>query len=601
MEDQDEFVSINPHKSIYRKLGSSSHGFNESIAELIDNSIDARTALQKSGKEKLIIKITINDDDCIIEDNANGMSLKEAQKAITLAESEKTEDDLGKFGFGLKTSCLSIGDKFELITSKLNSNEEYRIIFDVDKFEKDSSVSFSKFPIKKKSRESEIHFTKILISKLKIRLFNKVNNLKKDIGKRYRAYLENNVDIYVNNQLCVADKINWSEGYPIEVKVFTQYGEITGIVGLMKESSQKGFYGFDLFRNKRMIRTYSKFGFSEHPTMARIAGELNLNFVPVTHEKNKFIEESSEYIAAEDALKESPVLKELIKNARKSSDEEKATDPRTLERIEQYKDYINKALGEREVKELFNPNVNKSGILKKNIKEDSVEDVSNIEVEERASPENESKQNLSIRNNRERNPRNTHIMPRKIKIKDKEFNWDHKFDHIVGGPIKYFDIDKIKGIIITTNKAYPAFSATKDPAYYVAENIIDSIAEIYCTDNNENTIEKFNEIKSLLLAKVANIELQIEESNQKNNSKLEKNETCQICGKKIRSNSVLTKYCNDCYKKQLKEQAKRYYNSEDYKQRTKELRASIKEKNKEETNRLFKEFMLELRNKKETT
>ena len=36
-------INITPHKSIYRKLGRSSHGFNESVAELVDNSIDAMT------------------------------------------------------------------------------------------------------------------------------------------------------------------------------------------------------------------------------------------------------------------------------------------------------------------------------------------------------------------------------------------------------------------------------------------------------------------------------------------------------------------------------------------------------------------------------
>ncbi|MGC8899119.1 MAG: hypothetical protein ACP5KP_01200 [Candidatus Micrarchaeia archaeon] len=36
-------INITPHKSIYRKMGRSGHGFNESIAELVDNSIDAMT------------------------------------------------------------------------------------------------------------------------------------------------------------------------------------------------------------------------------------------------------------------------------------------------------------------------------------------------------------------------------------------------------------------------------------------------------------------------------------------------------------------------------------------------------------------------------
>ena len=44
-------INITPHKSIYRKMGRSSHGFNESVAELVDNSIDAMTEEQREGKD----------------------------------------------------------------------------------------------------------------------------------------------------------------------------------------------------------------------------------------------------------------------------------------------------------------------------------------------------------------------------------------------------------------------------------------------------------------------------------------------------------------------------------------------------------------------
>ena len=38
----------------------SSHNLNESVAEMIDNSIEARTDAQKEGKEDLAIHITID-------------------------------------------------------------------------------------------------------------------------------------------------------------------------------------------------------------------------------------------------------------------------------------------------------------------------------------------------------------------------------------------------------------------------------------------------------------------------------------------------------------------------------------------------------------
>ncbi len=67
----------------------------------------------------------------------------------------------------------------------------------------------------------------------------------------------------------------------------------------MKDSSQKGYYGLHTYRNNRLIMPFNKVGFSAHPTVARIFGEIHLDFVPVTHnkksfeiasEKNKFLE-----------------------------------------------------------------------------------------------------------------------------------------------------------------------------------------------------------------------------------------------------------------------------------------------------------------------
>jgi len=90
-----------------------------------------------------------------------------------------------------------------------------------------------------------------------------------------------------------------------------QGNKIYGWYGLMKEGSQKGYYGFNVFRRGRMITSYDKIGIPEHATVARITGEIHMDHVPVTHNKREFIKDSKEYILAEEVL--SKQFKNIVK------------------------------------------------------------------------------------------------------------------------------------------------------------------------------------------------------------------------------------------------------------------------------------------------
>src|SRR3989344_8881433 len=96
-----EKINITPDKSLFPKLGQTGYTVAEALSELIDNSIDARDK-----KVNIDIMIDKNKGVIIIEDDGSGMDKSIASQSIILGNSSKKEGELGKFGIGLKTSCM---------------------------------------------------------------------------------------------------------------------------------------------------------------------------------------------------------------------------------------------------------------------------------------------------------------------------------------------------------------------------------------------------------------------------------------------------------------------------------------------------------------
>jgi hypothetical protein len=510
-------IKILPNKSIYRKLGRSSHGFNESIAELVDNSIDAMTDAQREGKEKLEINIDLiyrkqkpGTEYITVRDNAKGMTETEAAKAIVLAESAKTTEELGEYGFGLKTAALSIGKVFTISTGKIDVPEATSLRFDEDDWEKNEELSWDSFPCQIVEKPKGEHGTNIKIEKLKIRLNDaKLQSLFVDMGRRYRTYIERgNVIIRINSVKCIAEKIKWATGYPEDFEISTKFGKVYGKLGLMTEGSQKGLYGLDLFKRNRLIKPYAKFGIPEHPTVATIMGELHMNFVPVTHEKNKFIEDSLEYEEVEKQCKDSEIFKKIIREARKTQTE-RTIDEKTNEKVKNWEDMIAQAYRDPELRDMVNSNV-KGKDDAENKQEKGVNEKVNVEKRDQQIKPAEQ-ENKEPETHRDRKPKKIHEVIRHIlTIFGKTFVFKHEWIYSPGLGRKDYKKEENGPLTIFTNTAFPAFSATKDQPFYAANNIIESIAELYAKEGNLG-IDKMNEAKDLALRKVAEIKNQIEE------------------------------------------------------------------------------------------
>lgn len=306
-------IDITPDKTLFPKLWSSWYSIPQALAELIDNSIDARV------DNWMEISINLFSDKITIADRWVWMNFEEIKNAVILAKSNK-KGKLWEFWLWLKTSCLSLWKTFKVISKKIWEEKEYKVIFDTEKWLKNDSWDIEVF---EREIPKEKHYTVIEISDLKSKtVLTAEKRLKEDIQVRFGHYLDE-ITIKINWDRVFKKKIELSEWTIKDIDIETKYWKIVWWVWLMKDSSQRWLYWLHSYRNHRLIIPFNKIWFSAHPTVARIYWEINLDFVPVTHNKKSFEKESDEYKTVESLMELE--LKELVQEARKKKWEELQT------------------------------------------------------------------------------------------------------------------------------------------------------------------------------------------------------------------------------------------------------------------------------------
>lgn len=102
---------LTPGIELLESMRSVGYSFDDAVADLIDNSITADASMVEVEGD------VIGGRYVTILDNGNGMSPEEARTALRLAgtgRDSRKDDDLGRFGLGLKTASLSQGRKLTL-------------------------------------------------------------------------------------------------------------------------------------------------------------------------------------------------------------------------------------------------------------------------------------------------------------------------------------------------------------------------------------------------------------------------------------------------------------------------------------------------------
>jgi len=506
-----EYVSVIPDPSMMRKAGQTGYSFSEIISELVDNSIDAMIE-----NVKLIVNINIEPDTVEVIDNAFGMNKKEMNDAAVLAKCKKEAGKLGLYGLGLKTSCVALGGYFEVISLKRGESSAYKTWWDEEEWEQRHEwalpmETLSEVPDQLKQSK---HGTIVRIKKLRYKAGNKINQLRGDIGRRFAPFINKEiVEIQVNDQPCKALTANIMEDTKRDISIETSHGPITGWVALLKNSSQRGYYGFDTFRFGRMITCYDKISFNPHPAVARVVGELHMNHVPVTANKREWEKDSPEYEEAERLIAEN--IKEILAESRKLATEKRVG---TVEKnkLEQFKEGLAEAIKSDQLKEYTRPEREVSSSHKdgnsqeteKNTKneEDKIIENTNVEmqleVEKRDEQTIPSKGSVEPQNTgRKRIPKKTHLVNKnQIIVKGRIFDYQHEWSHLgEDGPIyeKYYDKNARK-LEVFTNLDFPAVHVTEDRAYYAFTQIVEAIAMIMVEEANAD-FDKFDDIRQILL------------------------------------------------------------------------------------------------------
>ena len=295
---ETKYINITPHRSILVKIAQTGYSCEEALAELVDNSIDARTA-----NKILRVDVKINSRLISVSDNGFGMNEKEFAECIKLGYSNK-KGQLGEFGLGLKTACSSIGKFFTINTSQFNQAEEYMLEFNENEWLKNGK--WAEFPMKIKYNVSDEKFgTVVIIKDLKIKITpSLIEKVKKELSSRFKPFIEyGRVKIRVNGEYCKSKTtLLTKEGKrKFSLKV-SSFGKIYGWWGYKIAGAAKENFGFNTLRRERLITIYDKIGLKSNSEIKQIVGELNMDFVPVTHDKRDWMKESKEYQAAEKAL-----------------------------------------------------------------------------------------------------------------------------------------------------------------------------------------------------------------------------------------------------------------------------------------------------------
>ena len=172
------------------------------LCDIIDNSIDA-------GATK--IWLDIEKDKIMITDNGKGMDLEILREALKLGSDIIREDNtcLGKFGMGLSTASISIGDRTTVLTKSKLTNEILKSSVDINIIKlKNKFVKFLGQADEKDEKLFNVRLNNeksgtIVILEQCTGIKNKnigqfSNKMKSVIGRIYRKFM-NKIEFYVND------------------------------------------------------------------------------------------------------------------------------------------------------------------------------------------------------------------------------------------------------------------------------------------------------------------------------------------------------------------------------------------------------------------
>lgn len=337
-------IEVTVDKSHLVTIGERLYGESvELIRELVNNAYDA---------DATEVKVQIRDDTITVEDNGSGMDLGGFKQYFNIGSPEKRirrkspkfgRDRIGEFGIG-KFATLSACSRFEVWSKK--GDFQGRVIFDKREWEE----------------SGEKWHLPLELEKIDLRLHDGTKVTLKGVHKRFNLQeVEKRVietvpikapdfTVYLNSHKITT---RFVPGHRIPFLEGTEFGIIHGEIIITSQlDSSMDEAGVECKVKKVTIKR-DFFGLEKETSeLARIRGEVNADFLPITSDRTDFIKDSPEYQKFLDIMKK--VVERVKKALEEMSDyKENRRTKRTVTRV---LDMVRKAL-------LLNPDYCPCGLL----------------------------------------------------------------------------------------------------------------------------------------------------------------------------------------------------------------------------------------------
>lgn len=276
-------ISVTPSPKLMRKIGATNLTVGESIAELVANSIDA-------GAKNIQIEVNHQNNSIIVADDGAGITREVLPKALTLAENmaeyiAKPIGVKGLYGLGLKTACASLGNRWTLCTCA-DGKKQFLVNVNLADWDNISTTAADAWKLivseTPKSPNGPLgqKQTGTIIS-----IFD-LNDTESKLGEiinvlqyGFAGHIKTGTCIMVNGTQCAVPDYNYLFSLDIR-ESFTVNGkqiDVRGTVGVCKNVSNSGDYGFNIYRNNQLLESWNKDWFKAHLMTSRIKGDIDID------------------------------------------------------------------------------------------------------------------------------------------------------------------------------------------------------------------------------------------------------------------------------------------------------------------------------------